>query len=520
MEEKKPKPAPHWPTKRVLILLATFDLIGLPPTPEDVEAFLQDKSPNAFAKVVDRLLASPHYGERWGRHWLDVVRYTDSMDARGIGSEGDSTEAWRYRDWVVNAFNNDLPYDKFIIEQIAGDLVQPKDTNAIDTNAIVATGMYAIGNWGNGDADKEKILTDIADDQVDVTGRAFLGLTIACARCHDHKFDPIPTADYYSLAGIFFSSHILPKLTPKGVGETLMRIPLASKAELEKRKNREARISELDKQITTNTDTQLAALAKRLLPQTGNYLLAAADYQNRPAEKRALGVTAFAASRKDAFQPMPEMMQQWIDYLGFGDFKLLSSVVHDLADKPGLHALRNVNNADTPSGVINTTDKEISFITIKMPPQSVAIHPSPNAGVAVGWKSPITGTVQIKGSVNDADPTCGDGIEWTVDARAGGNSKQLASGAIPNGGAQQFVQGKGASSLMSVEVHDGDMIQLVVLPKAEYSCDTTVVELNIAEQEGQKREWNLTKDVLWPGHQGRSQSLSRSFGKPGCLAFL
>ena len=186
-----------------------------------MNAFLKDKSPDAFEKVVDRLLASPHYGERWGRHWLDVVRFTDSLDSRVTGSDGDISESYRYRDWVVNAFNEDMPYNQFVREQIAGDLLQPREPDQIDTNGIIATGMYAIGNWGNGDADKDKILTDIADDQVDVTGRAFLGLTLACARCHDHKFDPIPTADYYSLAGIFFSSHIIPKLTPKGQGESL-----------------------------------------------------------------------------------------------------------------------------------------------------------------------------------------------------------------------------------------------------------------------------------------------------------
>ena len=126
LEEKKLRPAPV-ADKRTLIRRATFDLIGLPPTPAEVEAFLADISPDAFPRVVDRLLASPHYGERWGRHWLDVVRYTDSMDSRGIGGEGDSAEAWRYRDWVVNAFNTDLPYNQFIVQQIAGDLAQPKD---------------------------------------------------------------------------------------------------------------------------------------------------------------------------------------------------------------------------------------------------------------------------------------------------------------------------------------------------------------------------------------------------------
>src|SRR5207244_312440 len=176
-------------------------LIGLPPTPEEIEAFLKDTSSGAFAKVVDRLLASPHYGERWGRHWLDLVRYTDSFDARiltGPGSVMDITEAWRYRDWVVNAFNHDSPYDQFIVDQIAGDILaaQTKDGPALGRGAeydkIIATGMLAIGNWGGGDADKEKLLTDIVDDQIDVIGRTIMGLTIGCARCHDHKFDPIP----------------------------------------------------------------------------------------------------------------------------------------------------------------------------------------------------------------------------------------------------------------------------------------------------------------------------------------
>src|SRR5262249_48290450 len=156
----------------------------------------KDQSPDAFARVLDRLLASPQYGERWARHWLDVVRYTDCFDARilgGPGSEMDITEAWRYRDWGVNAFNRDSPYTRFIKDQIAGDLLPPKKTGSVNAEGIIATGLLAIGNWGGGDADKEKLLTDIADDQVDVVSRAFMGLTVACARCHHHKFDPIST---------------------------------------------------------------------------------------------------------------------------------------------------------------------------------------------------------------------------------------------------------------------------------------------------------------------------------------
>src|SRR5438309_902759 len=221
LEEKNLKPATA-ADKRTLIRRATFDLIGLPPTPDEVEKFLADKSSDAFARVVDRLLASPQYGERWGRHWLDLARYTDSFDARLVPNDVmDATEAWRYRDWVVNAFNRDLPYDQFVRDQVAGDVLPGRGTDG-----VIATGLLAIGNWGGGDADKEKLLTDVADDQLDIVCRTFLGLTVACARCHDHKFDPITQKDYYGLAGIFFSTHILPNVGPKTNGPDMLRIPI------------------------------------------------------------------------------------------------------------------------------------------------------------------------------------------------------------------------------------------------------------------------------------------------------
>jgi mono/diheme cytochrome c family protein len=487
LEEKNLAPAPP-ADKRTLIRRATFDLTGLPPTPEEVANFLKDKSSGAFAKVVDRLLASPHYGERWGRHWLDVVRYADSADARATGSEGDIMEAYRYRDWVVNAFNQDLPYNQFVREQIAGDLLQPKDPDQIDTNGIIATGLYAIGNWGNGDADKDKILTDIADDQVDVTGRAFLGLTLACARCHDHKFDPIPTADYYSLAGIFFSSHITPKLTPKGQGENMLFIPLASKAELARRQKREARIAELEKQIAATQDEQFALLGKTMLTQSADYLTAAAAFHGGGAEQ----------------SPPTGLLQPWVNYLGFDDLKLLSRITHDFADKPGLHSLHDANNADTPAGLINATDKAISYLTITMPARTVAIHPSPKAGVAVGWKSPITGTIAIKGRVVDADPNCGDGIEWKLQVQRQGAITEIASGAIPNGGAQAFSEGKGATNLASLKMDAGEKLSLVVLPKGDYACDMTVVELELTDRDNPKRAWNLTSEIIADANEGKN----------------
>jgi hypothetical protein len=185
--------------KRTLIRRATYDLIGLPPTPEQVKAFLDDKSTNAFEKVIDRLLASPHYGEQWGRHWLDVVRYADTS---GCNSDFPIPDAYKYRNYVINSFNADKPYDQFVREQIAGDLLPSRNDQEKFQN-IIATGYLAISRRF-GSRNNEFHLT--IEDTIDNVGKGFLGLSISCARCHDHKFDPIPTKDYYSLYGIFQST--------------------------------------------------------------------------------------------------------------------------------------------------------------------------------------------------------------------------------------------------------------------------------------------------------------------------
>ena len=182
-----------------------FDLIGLPPEPEDIESFVRDDSELAFEKVVDRLLRSPGFGERWGRHWLDLTSYADSL---GQGRRIPAREAWRYRDYVINAFNSDKPYDRFVQEQVSGDVL-PWKTDDQRREQIVATGFLAIGPWAVVDADKEKLRMDVVDHQLDTLGRALQGLTLGCARCHDHKFDPIPTREYYALAGIFRSTRTL-----------------------------------------------------------------------------------------------------------------------------------------------------------------------------------------------------------------------------------------------------------------------------------------------------------------------
>ena len=200
LEKEKLKPAAD-AEKRVLIRRATFDLIGLPPTPEEVNAFLGDKSDKAFATVIDRLLASPRYGERWGRYWLDVVRYADTA---GDNSDFPIPQMYHYRDWVISAFNRDLPYDQFVREQLAGDLL-PGSTTAETHERLIATGYIANARrFGSRVDDYPQHLT--IEDTIDNVGRAFLGLTINCARCHDHKFDPITATDYYALYGIFHST--------------------------------------------------------------------------------------------------------------------------------------------------------------------------------------------------------------------------------------------------------------------------------------------------------------------------
>ncbi len=247
--------------KRTLLRRVTFDLIGLPPTPDEIEAFLKDDSPGAFATVVDRLLASPQYGERWGRHWLDVARYADARDLIQLPKESDFREAWRYRDWVVDSFNRDLPYADFVRSQVAGDLIPSPRPGGFNAEGLVATGLLAIADFVPGDVDKNQMIADYVNDQVDVVSRAFLGLSVACARCHDHKFDPISTEDYYALAGIFFSTRIIPG--PVAGNTPLVKVPLLSPSELAHQKEQvvadSRRRAELERSLTEMADNAYRA---------------------------------------------------------------------------------------------------------------------------------------------------------------------------------------------------------------------------------------------------------------------
>lgn len=210
LDEKALKPVGD-ADKVTLIRRVTFDLTGLPPSPADIDAFVADSSPDAFEKIVDRLLASSAFGERWGRHWLDVARYGEST---GSARNLPYPHAWRFRDYVVDAFNNDKPYDQFIREQVAGDLLPANSPDQRDEQ-IIATGFLALGVKDVNQRFKVRYIMDNIDEQIDAVSRAVLGLTASCARCHDHKFDPIPTKDYYALAGIFHSTDLCAGLRNK-----------------------------------------------------------------------------------------------------------------------------------------------------------------------------------------------------------------------------------------------------------------------------------------------------------------
>lgn len=248
---------------RTLIRRATYDLTGLPPTSLEVHQFEADTTNEAYLKLVDRLLMSPRYGERWGRHWLDLMRYADYLNLQvgdhRQGSVVEYYEAWKYRDWVIDAFNSDMPYDRFLHQQIAGDTYPKSADGTPNSDGLIATTWYALGPWDNGDADKHKIVSDIVDDQINVIGQSMLGVTLSCARCHDHKFDPITIEDYYGLAGIFYSSRVLQSLGAKGAHTEVLRTPVATPEYLVSRGQQVSAIDELEKKIKSLADVQTGA---------------------------------------------------------------------------------------------------------------------------------------------------------------------------------------------------------------------------------------------------------------------
>jgi hypothetical protein len=307
LRDNEIEPAPE-ADRRTLIRRATFDLIGLPPTVEEVEAFLADDREDAYERLVERLLASPHYGERWGRHWLDVVRFGET---HGYERDDPKPGAWKYRDYVIAAFNQDKPYDRFLVEQLAGDEVP-----GADEASKTATGLHRLGLIDDEPADPVMDRFDQLDDMVRTVGTTFLGLTVHCARCHDHKFDPITQRDYYAMVAFF-----APGERYERGNDASISVALGSRGE-------ELRVAELNRAV----DRQIESLRKRLepLPEAAKEQREAIQAQinalegNRPRGlPMVLGFTDPASTaeptkllvRGDAHNPGPEVAPAFLSAL-------------------------------------------------------------------------------------------------------------------------------------------------------------------------------------------------------------
>ena len=279
--------------RRELIRRLSYNLTGLPPTPAEVDAFLQDPSPRAWSGLVDRLLESPHYGERWGRYWLDVARYAED-DVYGPAGNSQYPNAWRYRDWVIQAFNRDMPYDLFVKAQIAGDLLQREDRD----NLLAGTGFLSLGVWYYGAVQAPQARADERFDRIDAISRGFLGLTVGCARCHDHKYDPIAFKDYWALDGIMAS--------------TIYReYPLAPEETVEAYKEHAKKVKALEDSIKEFLDEQSVQLSEMLAWKTSRYLLATWKSLQDPELSRDRLAQAEGID--------PELLEAWFAYLTSGE---------------------------------------------------------------------------------------------------------------------------------------------------------------------------------------------------------
>lgn len=459
--------------RRTLIRRATFDLTGLPPTPEEVSAFLADESPEAFAKLIDRLLDSPSYGERWGRHWLDLVHYADTA---GETADFPVPHAWRYRNYIINALNRDMPYDQFVREQIAGDILAqklpPDAPNERYRELIVATGYLGVARRFGFDVLHDHFLT--IEDTIDTVGKSILGVTIACARCHDHKFDPFTVQDYYGLYGIFESTRYPFPGCEKTKAPRDM-VPLMPPGEMQQA------IAALDREIQANetrkveSDKQVVEMASRSATVTVGGDLQNAGRQEFSAAENAAPLEKLTVKKGDMLQlsvlpknghgadstlvelviselegerrvwnlsqqVLPDVHEQGSgmqhgDAYGhshvwnFFDLvptpTLLTQFVKDAEKTPGLQVWHGAE--DTPSVMCNTNERDIKFITVAQPARSIALHPGPRGGVAVAWQSPVDGVFSVTGRVQDIDPTGGDGISWKLELRPGFANEMAAS---------------------------------------------------------------------------------------------
>lgn len=441
-------------SKSTVIRRATYDLTGLPPTPEEVKAFIQDDSPDAFTQLIDRLLESPQYGVQWGRHWLDVVRYADTA---GENTDRPLVHAWRYRNFVFDAFNRDLPFDEFVRLQVAGDVLKKDAESKTRAEGVVATGYLAIARRFGHDIDKDAHL--MQEDVIDNLGKNFLGLTIGCARCHDHKFDPISARDYYALYGIFDSTRFaFPGCEAKGQPRDMVSLlsPAETeallapwKAKVEARTKEEQRRQEIAAQFRLKEAAKGAShvLAKATVGEGASVPIAAEVQSAVRVKMRAgevlhlsvspngnygadstliewsmalLDPTSGKESRRwsvsDLVQSLTQSNPQTKDdalwcFLdgGDGDF-FLATKKQGIDGHPELSAWAA---GDTPSVFVNAGAAPVQAWT-SLPSGGFFVHPGPNRPVAIAWVAPIDGEYAITGRVADAHPANLDGVSFTL----------------------------------------------------------------------------------------------------------
>ena len=453
------KLAPSKPAdKRTLLRRVTYDLTGLPPAFEEVEAFVKDDHPDAFAKLVDKLLASPAYGERWGRHWLDVARYADTA---GENSDHPTPHAWRYRNWVIDSFNKDQPYVEFVREQVAGDLIAAKGPPDRYAARVTATGFLAIARRFDHEIEKSMHLT--YEDIIDTMGRAFLGQSIACARCHDHKYDPFSSKDYYALFGILQSTRF-PFTGCEHTQQPRDLVPLLSPAEWAASvEPYTKKLAALDAEIAKATTT-LAARSRGLKTANATAIRVIGKGEIADGKEQAFAsgdkppLDGVAVKAGEAIQlsilPLANhgadttrieweiaevggkgrvwnLTKDTTGSLPFGNPHptangdpnpwwfldthdgpvLLPESFRDVQGKIGLNGWKH---GDTPSVFSNATGKPIAVWTT-LASKSFFAHPGERGPVTIAWVSPIEGKVTITGRVADAHPGGPDGIGWVIE---------------------------------------------------------------------------------------------------------
>jgi hypothetical protein len=453
-------PAPE-AARRTLLRRASYDLTGLPPMPGEVEAFEVDDSPDAWEKTVERLLSSPRYGERWGRHWLDVVRYADTA---GENSDHPLPHAWRYRNWVIQAFNEDKPYDEFVREQIAGDLLAADGPPEQYAGRIVATGYLAIARRFGHDIDQDMHLT--YEDTIDTFGKSLLGLSLGCCRCHDHKYDPLSTRDYYGLYGIFDSTRfpfpgcepkqqpgeMRPLLTPDQIEREIkpwQQQLAAADAEIRAATERQTDLPRQIREAASKSTRLLSAgeiddgKAANLTAQAGQ---SSAIVTVRQGDVIQLSVLPRGNHGADSTVVELEITEQsptpggsarqwktadlvddltsenphndrygnpatWCFLDGREGPKFLAEMLPAVDGKAELKCWRS---GDTPSVFVNTSAQPVKVWT-ELPPRTFFVHPGPQGPVGLAWISPIDGSVTITGRLADAHPGGSDGVAWSLE---------------------------------------------------------------------------------------------------------